>query len=152
MTDETGTYDIAASAPMLIKRCGKLISQTVNKTLADAGYAVTGSQWAILTLLRHEDGVTQQELADRNSASKVTAFRLIERLEELGFVRREPDARDGRCKRVFLTPEGEGLLRELTPLVKENAARLTRDIGEAEFAAMMDALRKIEENALRFLE
>ncbi|GLY80998.1 MarR family winged helix-turn-helix transcriptional regulator [Actinoallomurus iriomotensis] len=52
------------------------------------------------------------ELGRRLSISKQAAAKIINVLEERGYVAREPDPADGRRKRLRITPRGSDLLRE----------------------------------------
>lgn len=63
------------------------------------------------------DGRKQQELADTIGIDKAAATRALSRLEQSGYIRREPDKEDRRATRVYLTAKGLKLRPEL-----ENAA------------------------------
>nr|WP_246287244.1 MarR family transcriptional regulator [Schumannella luteola] len=89
------------------------------------------------------------ELADRDRVALSTISQTVNRLEQLGLVRREPDPRDGR--RVSIVPTEAGaeiaavdrvrrhawfdrILADLPAedrAVLDRAARILRDIGEA---------------------
>ena len=53
-------------------------------------------------------GCSQTELADMMEMERATAGRLVDRLEENGLVRREPDPTDRRVRRVFPTELATG--------------------------------------------
>src|SRR5260221_13460522 len=65
--------------------------------------ALTRSQWWVLNHLLRNDGVTQSELADILAVKKATLGRLLDRMEQKGWVRRERHARARRRHRVILT-------------------------------------------------
>ena len=52
------------------------------------------------------------ELGRRLSLSKQAAAKIIDVLEERGYVTRQPDPADGRRKRLQVTPRGADLMRE----------------------------------------
>ena len=52
------------------------------------------------------------ELGRRLSLSKQAAAKIIDVLEERGYVTRQPDPADGRRKRLQVTPRGSDLMRE----------------------------------------
>jgi DNA-binding MarR family transcriptional regulator len=57
-------------------------------------------------LVRLGDGRAPAQLARAFQLGKPAMTNTLQRLEARGFIRVEPDARDGRAKRVFLTPAG----------------------------------------------
>jgi DNA-binding MarR family transcriptional regulator len=67
---------------------------------------------AIFWSLVHGDGVTQLELAEATRLKPPTVSVALKRMEEEGYVRREPDPMDMRAVRVFLTEEGRKLDEE----------------------------------------
>ena len=74
---------------------------------------LTRSQWWVLTALYAMEGVPQSELTDYMDVEKATLGRLIDRLEEKGWVERRPDTIDRRVKRLFLTARVQSLMRAL---------------------------------------
>ena len=85
------------------KRFGE---QAILHGLADA-------QFPILMSLLHEDGVSQDELTQHHMLDKATVARSVARLEELGYVTREPDEHDRRVKRVLVTEQARAIQPEL---------------------------------------
>jgi MarR family transcriptional regulator, transcriptional regulator for hemolysin len=69
---------------------------------------VTRAQWMVLARLARRPGCSQTELADMMEMERATAGRLVDRLEENGLVRREPDPTDRRIRRVFPTDLATG--------------------------------------------
>lgn len=61
---------------------------------------------------RHVDGVRPSQVAALLHVDLSVASRALSQLEELGYVRREPDADDGRATRVHLTDAGSSWLAE----------------------------------------
>src|SRR6476646_4172381 len=59
-----------------------------------AAQDVTLPQFDLLATLRFNDGVTQQELAERLLVTKGNVCGLIDRLEKLGWVQRKADEKD----------------------------------------------------------
>lgn len=142
----TEQYDIENSLPILMATCVKLMREALNTLFSQAGQTVTTEQWAVLVHLWHREGLSQQEIATQSARSKVAAFKIVEKLESQGLVRREPDPRDARCKRVFLTPQGRELTSELIPLAKQNIARMCGDVPEQDLNLMKVTLRRLIAN------
>jgi len=122
MTNPDEFYDVDDSFPMLMATCVKYMRESLNKRFSDAGISLTAEQWMVMTYLADQDGVSQQDLADRYDRSKASAMHLVRKLEKSGLVIRKPDPIDGRSNRVFLTSEGRKLQKLMIPLAKENMA------------------------------
>jgi DNA-binding MarR family transcriptional regulator len=85
-------------------------------------------QFDILATLGFEQGITQQELAERLLVTKGNICGMIDRMEANGWVERKPDPEDRRANRLFLTRRGKKQLGQTMPdeqaLVKEMMSAL----------------------------
>lgn len=70
------------------------------------------SQYNVLMLLDAERGWRLTDLSERLLFDKSTVTRIIDRLEQMGLVRRIADPGDRRVQRVLLTPPGVSLREE----------------------------------------
>jgi len=149
MNDPNETYDVENSFPMLIGTCVKYMRDSLNHRFRDAGFNVTSEQWILLVHLAQQDGISQQDLADRYHRSKVSAFNLIKKLEKRDLIIRRPDPVDGRRNRVFLTAKGRRLQHALIPLAKKNIAHMSRGVADEDIDRMKTIVRKITANLKR---
>ena len=81
---------------------------------------VRPSYGSLLVPLFEEDGLRMSDLAARARLSKQTMTTMVRLLEREGLARREPDPRDGRASRVYLTPRS----RAFQPVVERALAEL----------------------------
>jgi len=94
------------------------------------------------SLLPHIDltGTRITDLAERLGVSKQAASQLVDDLEAVGVLAREPDPDDARARRVVFTKLGrEGLLEGLT-LLRDLERELSRSVGDESMAALRRAL------------
>jgi DNA-binding MarR family transcriptional regulator len=92
------------------------------RTLADQRARLnnmTRAQWAILVRLERQPGISQTELAALSDVEPITVCRLVDRLEEQGFVERKPDPNDRRINRLHLTPKAKPVLRDIAAFRQE---------------------------------
>ena len=87
------------------------------------------------------DGATATEVGRRLGVSKQAAGKTVERLEELGYVRRAEDDADRRRKLVRLTPRGIEALTFSAMIFEEIHARWAQELGADQVAAMEQGLR-----------
>jgi DNA-binding MarR family transcriptional regulator len=85
----------------------------LNRRLRQEGVAadeMTLSQLSAMATIERLGSVTLGELAGDERVKPPTMTRIVDRLEETGFVVRSPDAVDRRCVRVELSSEGHSFL------------------------------------------
>ena len=109
---------------------------------------LTRSQWWVLNFVYALEGATQTELADQCEVERATMGRLLDKLEEKGWVRREPDASDRRIRRVFLTGEVQDLMSTLRGIGAEVRNGAMAGLTREEQDRFVDTLLKIKANML----
>lgn len=113
--------DLSRNFGFILNDVARLMRTTFDRRVKALG--LTRSQWWVLNHLFRNDGVTQSELADILEVKKATLGRLLDRMEQKGWVRRENHAGDRRAKRIFLTEEVEPAIKTM----RAAAADLRRD-------------------------
>ena len=98
--------------------------------------------WAVLAYL-DEDGVRATELARLSGRHKQIVGRLVDELEELGYVKRRPDPAVRRAKLIVPTPRGLQQLQLGDEIVAEIEARHSGAIGARDYARFRDVLRGV---------
>lgn len=107
------------------------------------GAELTSVQFALLVLLRDEPELDQRTLAARTSIDTSTLADVCRRLEQRQLLGRERDAEDRRRYVLRVTPDGDELLRRLTPEVTRVGDALLDGLSEAERAALLALLGKV---------
>lgn len=70
-------------------------------------------QAVLLIILSYGDGRTHSEIANKLEISPAAATKVIKRMEQAGYVRRQADPDDERISRVYLCDEGRALIAEI---------------------------------------
>lgn len=107
---------------------------------------MTMSQGFVLVHLWRENGLRQLDLAGRMQVATVTVSKLIDRLEERGFVERRADAKDRRSNRVFATDKGLAQVKTLTKTVLEVDKIANAGLDPEELAITLKVLGQMREN------
>jgi len=106
---------------------------------------------ALSALTRCPDGARQGDLAERMNMSAPSMTRLVEILEEAGWVERRRDPTDQRCLLLALSPLGrktiETVRDEASTQLGQDARELT-DEERATLAAAVPVLRKLADRCL----
>jgi DNA-binding MarR family transcriptional regulator len=111
--------------------------------LAAAGYDDLHPRHGAVLAYLDEDGVRATELARLSGRHKQIVGRLVDELEELGYVERQPDPEDRRAKLIVPTERGLDQLRRGDEIVAEIEARNAAAIGGRNYAEFRDALRGV---------
>jgi MarR family transcriptional regulator, organic hydroperoxide resistance regulator len=85
------------------------------ETASLAEHNLTLPQFDVLVQLKHEEGITQQVLADRLFVTKGNVCGLMDRMMEQGLVERRADPEDRRAYMLYLTPKGKQLIETVMP-------------------------------------
>ena len=109
-------------------------------------HGTTLAQLTILERLQRERDISQNELAAITELSPMTVARLVDRLEELGLVKRCADAEDRRMWRLQLTPAAAPLVRALKTLRAELFLVATKGINASVLGETARCLRQMKEN------
>ncbi len=111
--------------------------------LAAAGYDdLHPRHWAVLAYL-DEDGVRASELARLTGRHKQVVGRVVDELEDLGYVERQPDPDDRRAKLVVPTKKGLAQIRIADQAVAEIERRHAEAVGLRTYAEFRNVLRSM---------
>jgi DNA-binding MarR family transcriptional regulator len=68
-----------------------------------SSYGLSAAQWRLLVRVVKDEGVAQARLAELLEIEPISVSRLVDRMEEGGWVERRPDAADRRVRMIFPT-------------------------------------------------
>ena len=139
------SFDFSQAPGYLIRRAHQTSMAIFAEELA--AYEVTSLQFAILQTLIDEPGADQITVAQRVALDAATSGSVIMRLEERGWLRREPSATDRRRKLLWLTPEGEKYAVEMKKSARKVQQRLLARLTEAEKLQFLGMLQRISDIA-----
>ncbi len=95
----------------LVNDVARLLRREFDRRVKHIG--LTRAQWFVLAHLYRNDGRTQRALADELDMEPAPLGRLIDRLEESGWVRRAPAPDDRRANLLYLTDKILPLIEEM---------------------------------------
>jgi DNA-binding MarR family transcriptional regulator len=115
------------------------IREELFRRLAEHGHdRIRPCHRALLTFL--EEGARLTDLAAALGQPKQYVGRLVDELEGLGYVRREPDPHDRRSKRIVPTERARDEQRWAEVILAEIEARHAARIGADRFAVLKELL------------
>ncbi|MBC1503229.1 MarR family winged helix-turn-helix transcriptional regulator [Listeria booriae] len=140
-------YEIIAKSMSIVNRCGNTFK--LNR-LKEYGLGV--GQLRYITTLYHHDGLSQDTIVKRFMVDKANVARHIQRLEELGMIRREVDQTDKRKHLIYLTEKGQEIQPIIEKTMKAWSGILTDGFTEEEREQLVHLLVRMAENAQNFQE
>lgn len=115
-----------------------------------ARWGVPWSAWYYLRVLSAEDGLSQRELTERVGAMQPNTVSALRGMESAGLVSVEPDERDRRGTRIWLTPKSQRILKHLLPeLIAAERDTALKGFTAPEEAELRRLLNKLCDNYRR---
>ncbi len=111
---------------------------------------VTVAEWVLMRHLLDEEPLAPSRLAERMGMTRGAISKLASRLIAKLLVASAPNAGDGRAQILSLTPAGRALVPELAALADANDAEFFGQLPPAEYAALLQLLKRfVEERGLK---
>lgn len=104
------------------------------------GWSLSLSEIYALSILEERGPLSQQELGVALSLEKSSISRLVEQLEQRGWVSRERHARDNRLRLLRLTEQGAAVTEAMHTHMHERHAALFDQLTTEEQAALLQGL------------
>jgi DNA-binding MarR family transcriptional regulator len=119
--------------------------------LKEAGISISFEVLEILKLLRNQDGLNQQDLADMLFKDKSNMTYLIDNMVKANLVTRREDEADRRNKHIYLTTQATELQNQLEPLAMHCYLVLAEDVTDQEINAGIETLAKMNNSLAEFI-
>lgn len=111
--------------------------------LAEAGHEHLRPRHGAIMAYIAADGTRASELSERSGQHKQVVGTLIDELERLGYVIRQPDPADRRAKLVVPTELGRDQMVQAAKIISDIEARFARQVGHERFAAFKEVFAEI---------
>ena len=106
------------------------------------GLGVTTPQYAALSVLAEEPGLSNAALARRSFVTAQTMNQILVRLEAAGLVERRAHPEHGRVLQAYLTEEGERLRRKCAERVDVIEGLMVSGLSNEERSDLLGLLRR----------
>lgn len=116
-----------------------------------ASYGLSSAQWRLLVHVLREGGVTQARLADRLEIEPISVSRLVDRMEQAGWVERQADPNDRRIKIIVATETTHKLKAEVKAIAHSVYAEALSGLPPEAQAALLSGLATLNETLSNLL-
>ena len=140
MTSKRGK-PLDRSAMHLLHRAGQCATDVFMAEAHSSG--LTPRQFAVVTTIAEEEGLTQTELVERTGIDRSTLAEIVGRLLGRGLIHRRRAKEDARAYAIKLTSQGWKSLRDAEPAATATDARLLAALPQSKRQDFVDLLNLI---------
>ena len=134
-----------ANLALLIRQIREGLMQQLEHELTAIGVELNYSQYLVLKLLAKYGVQTPGDLArwlDHNAGAMT---RLLDRLEDKGYLRRHPHAEDRRALRIELTEAGQAMWQTINKCSERIQATALQGLKETERDKLFELLKRVRD-------
>ncbi|MTI80377.1 MAG: MarR family transcriptional regulator [Firmicutes bacterium] len=115
-------------------------------------YDMGSGQFIFMAALFHEDGISQENLANKLNIDKGTTARAIKKLESIGYVTREVNPKDKRSNIIRVSKEGQEIRPVLQRISQQWSDELFAGMDSEEQELIIRLLQKMSYNAYSLIK
>ncbi len=109
-------------------------------------YGLSAAQWRLLVHVKKEPGVAQARLAELLEIEPISVSRLIDRMEQAGWIERRQSTEDRRVRTVHPTAKAKDVFDAMHDVADELYDEALAGLSGAERATILKGLRTIVGN------
>ncbi|AMS43130.1 MULTISPECIES: MarR family winged helix-turn-helix transcriptional regulator [Aminobacter] len=109
-------------------------------------FGLSAAQWRLLVRLVKEEGVAQARLAELLEIEPISVSRLLDRMEEGGWIERRQGASDRRVRMIFPTDKALEAFSKVKAVAGEVYEKALAGLSDEQRLATVHGLRTIVDN------
>ena len=110
------------------------------------GSGLTRSQWQVLTYLAQNEGINQARLAELIEIEPITLGRIVDKLEAMGLIERQPHPTDRRTWLLHLMSAAHPKLEQVRELGEVIRSEALAGVPEADRQRLLKTLQALKAN------
>ena len=111
-----------------------------------SGLGLSSAQWRLMVRVAKEEGISQARLAELLEIEPISVSRLVDRMEEGGWIERRSDAADRRVRMIFPTAKASAAYAEVKSLAGEVYEQSLTGVSLEHRRVLIKALEAMAEN------
>lgn len=129
---------------LLLAQVGHMYKWYVTNQMKDT--ELKAGQPGILAILQMVGPMSQRELADHIHITPPSVNVAVQKLEKLGYIRKEQDEKDQRMTRIHLTERGEKILGNMHEILRSTENTLLKNMSTEEKILCRRLLLQMSDN------
>jgi DNA-binding MarR family transcriptional regulator len=130
---------------ILLTGSARVVADRLGAAVARAGIDDMRSSFGFVIRALSEQDRTLTELSELLGVTKQAAIKVVDEMEERGYVERRPDPADRRAKVIRLTDKGRRVRRTALRASSRLESELVEDLGDDDVQAMRRVLSRLLE-------
>lgn len=140
MSDEVGS---PVPIARLLAMAYRMLMDELHQRLRDEGWDDVRPAFGFVLLAAREEPTTAKDIATLMGTTKQAAAKLLDTMEDAGYVRRRVSKADGRRREVTLSARGRRLLAAVEVIYADLEATWASVIGERAVARLRSDLTRV---------
>ena len=137
-------YSQSIAIAYSINDIARVYRTCLDRSMAEHG--LTRSQWWLLANLKYNDGVSQQRLAEMLEMGRSAVGKLIDQLEDNGWIERRRNTDDKRAYCVYLTSKITRISDEIDSQANTLVQKSLLGLSKPDRKRLLDFLDQIKTN------
>ena len=137
-------YDPERSFGFLLHDIARLMRKKFDQRARSLG--LSRAQWQLLVHLSRHEGINQSGLAEILEIENITLGRLVDRMEEAGWVERRADPRDRRARLLYTSEKVAPVMERMRELAEATRNEALAGLSPAQRDALTDTLIQVRGN------
>jgi DNA-binding MarR family transcriptional regulator len=100
--------------------------------------------------LKHNPGISQNEISRKLNVDKAMSARSVKKLIELGYIRKKENTQDIRAYELYITKKAEEVIPKVIEILDKRINILIEGIGINEIYSSIDFLESVLENSKNY--
>lgn len=131
---------------LLLRQVRDGLMRHLDQSMTELQLGLGFSHYLGMKALAHMQPCTANELAQAIDQNPSAVTRLLDKLEDLGWVRREAHLQDRRALQIVLTDEGQALWEQLRQRGEDAIAVALRDLSADEREQLTSLLTRVRDS------
>jgi DNA-binding MarR family transcriptional regulator len=140
MTD----IDLERSFGFILHETARLLSRRFDQRVKSIG--LTRAQCQALAYLARNEGINQTGLAELMDIECISLARLVDRMEQAGWVERRADPTDRRARLLFMTEKARPVFARIRALGQETRREALAGLAPEDAERLLDLLLQVRAN------
>lgn len=137
-------YNFERSFGFVLHETARLLSKRFDQQARRFG--LTRAQCAALVFLSRNEGINQAGLAELLEMEPISLTRLIDRMEQAGWVERRLDPSDRRARRLFMTDKAKPIFAQILEAGLVTRTEALAGLSERDRDQLIDLLLRVRAN------
>jgi MarR family transcriptional regulator for hemolysin len=135
---------VTESLGIMLHDAARLLRRRFEQNAAHLG--LSSAQWRLLVRVFKEEGITQARLAELLEVEPISVSRLIDRMEEGGWIERRADPQDRRVRNIYLSQKSRTIFQDMRAVADEVFGSALKGVSPDQREVLFHCLKTIISN------